>query len=239
MQRLFGLALALVALPVHAFPPYRSTDADTAGDGNFELRLGLARVQREDAVGRRSSPLTRANYGLGPNVELVSELEYSADADELIEGALGLKWARVTDGRGIGVETLALLPVQDGQSGGGIESQLLVSFVDERRQLHVNIGGFYDSRAGETERGWRASVLAEFPRDGFEPGVELFIKDVDGEEARIQAGLGFIKPLRFLELRTSLHVGLSDAAPDIEANLWLAWRWERDQPAAIRKGRSR
>ncbi|HSG63448.1 MAG TPA: hypothetical protein VLD39_00540 [Gammaproteobacteria bacterium] len=218
--------LALAALRVEAFPPYRSTDADTAGDGNFELRLGLARVQREESTSRRSSPLTRANYGLGPNTEIISELEYSADAHELAEGALGFKWVRRSGARGIGVETLALLPVRDGQSGSGIESQLLVSFVDEHRQLHINVGGFYDSRSRETERGWRASVFVEFPRDGFEPGVELFVKDADGEEARIQAGLGLIKPFRFLELRTSVHIGLSDAAPDVEADLWLAWRWQ-------------
>ena len=31
-----------------AFPPYRSTDADTAEPGELEVRLGLLRVERED-----------------------------------------------------------------------------------------------------------------------------------------------------------------------------------------------
>jgi hypothetical protein len=190
------------------------------------MRLGLARVQRFDSADQRSTPLTRTNFGLGPNAEIIAEFEYSADNDELAEGAVGYKWARFADGRGVGIETLTLLPVQPGQSGVGVESQFLASFSDEGWQLHLNIGGFYDPRGRDTERGFRASLLAEFPRDDFEPGVELFVKDPHEEAARVQAGFGLIKQFRFFQLRTGVHAGLSDSAPDLEASLWLAWRWQ-------------
>ena len=41
-----GVALAAVS-PAQAFPPYRTSDADTADPYALEVRVGLARVQRE------------------------------------------------------------------------------------------------------------------------------------------------------------------------------------------------
>jgi hypothetical protein len=221
-----GVAIAVLAAPpAWAFPPYRSTDADTAGAGVLELRLGLAKVQRQESSSSRSTPLTRTNFGIGAHYEIISEFEYSADEDHLAEGALGFKWARLDNGFGMGVETLLLLPVQSAQSGSGIESQFLMTLQREGWQLHANAGGFYDPRGPETERGWRASLLVEFPRRRFRPGVELFAKDARGESARVQAGLGLIKQFQHFELRSGIHFGLSDNAPDVEASLWLAWRW--------------
>ena len=143
----------------------------------------------------------------------------------MAEGALGFKWARLDGGFGIGVETLALLPVQSNQSGVGIESQFLTTLQRDRWQLHLNVGGFYDPRGTRTERGYRASLLAEFPRESFEPGIELFVKDTRTEGARVQAGVGFIKQFRYFQVRSGLHFGLSDNAPDVEASLWFAWSW--------------
>lgn len=231
-RRARQLVLAILALAVCwppaavAFPPYRSTDAETAGAGVLELRLGLARVQRRDSVSRRSAPLTRTNFGIGPNWEVISEFEYSADEHTMAEGALGFKWARLANGLGRGVETLLLVPVRSDQSGVGLESQFLTTIKRPRWQLHFNVGGFYDPRGTETERGWRASALAEFPRARFRPGLELFVKDIRSQAPRVQAGLGMIKQFELLELRAGIHAGLSSQAPDVEASLWLAWRWQ-------------
>ena len=218
-------ALVLVAIPAAAFPPYRTTDADTAGAGMLELRLGLLKIQRRDSTSKRRTPLLRTNIGIGAHYEIISEFEYSPDEHRVEEGALGFKWARLEDGFGIGVETLALLPVNSTLSGTGIESQFLATFQRERWQVHMNAGGFYDPRFEQTEKGWRASILAEFPRERFRPGVELFAKDTRSEATRVQGGIGLIAEFERFEVRTGIHFGLSDAAPDIEASIWFAWKW--------------
>jgi hypothetical protein len=215
-----------VEFPAMAFPPYRSTDAETAGDDTLEARIGLLRLRVNDSHSTRTTPLSRINYGIGPHFELISELEYAIDDSQFDEGALGFKWARLENDRGIGVETLVLLPVQSEQSGAGLESQLIRTWRQERSRVHVNAGMFYDPRGTSTERGWRASALAEFPRDRLRPGVELFVRDSNLTDTRMQAGVGLIASMPRVEIRTGLHVGLNDAAPDLEASVWLSWKWQ-------------
>ena len=229
VNRLISVRIAAVLLVIphlaQAFPPYRTTDAETAGDEMLEVRIGLLRLQRRDSASERSTPLSRINYGIGQRLEVISELEYAIDERHFADGALGFKWADLEDGRGIGVETLILLPVRSELSGAGIESQVIRTWQQERASLHVNAGVFYDPRAAATQRGWRASLLAEFPRDRLRPGVELFVRDSQSTETRIQAGVGLIASLERVEIRTGVHVGLNDAAPDLEASLWLSWKW--------------
>jgi hypothetical protein len=223
-----GSVLAF-ALPTaaHAFPPYRSTDAETAGDDVVELRLGLLRIQRSDGQSTRLAPLSRLNIGMGDRFEIVNELEYAPDDRQLDEGALGFKWARLDGTLGFGVETLALLPVRSDQGGAGVESQFLTTLKHDEWRVHFNAGAFYDPRGDETVRGWRGSVLAEFPRERWRPGIELFARRAHGGDTRSQLGFGAIAQLERIEIRTGIHVGLSDAAPDIEGSVWLSWSWER------------
>ena len=213
-----------------AFPPYRTTDAETAGDDMLEARIGLLRLQVEDSDSTRKTPLSRINYGIGSRFEVISELEYAIDERELDEGALGFKWATLENSRGIGVETLILLPVRSEQSGAGVESQIIRTWQQERSRVHLNAGAFYDPRGDTTESGWRASALAEFPRGRLRPGVELFVRDSDTGETRMQGGVGLIASLERVEIRTGLHVGLNDAAPDFEASVWLSWKWRVPRP---------
>ncbi len=238
MRRARFLALFLagavsVAPGALAFPPYRTTDAETAGDDTLEVRVGLLRLQVRDSASTRRTPLSRVNYGIGPRFEVISELEYAIDEHELDEGALGFKWARLEEGRGIGVETLILLPVRSELDGAGIESQITRTWQRERSRVHVNAGVFYDPRGIATERGWRASALAEFPRGRMRPGVELFVRDSDTSDARVQAGVGLIATLRRVEIRTGLHLGLNDAAPDLEGSVWLSWKWRVPKAPAL------
>jgi hypothetical protein len=223
------LAAGSVTAPsARAFPPYKTTDAETAGDRALEVRLGALKLQRRDSETERTAPLSRINYGLGDHYEVISELEYAIDDHRFAEGALGFKWAKLADGRGIGVETLALVPVSSDMSGTGLESQLIRTWRQETWRLHLNGGVFYDPRSGETQRGWRGSVLAEFPRERVRPGVELFVKDAHGADARVQGGFGAIVSLERFEVRTGLHVGLTDEAPDLEASVWFSWKWTLD-----------
>jgi hypothetical protein len=207
-----GTLLISSVQPASAFPPYRTTDAETAGANALEVRLAPLKVQRRDSESTRSAPLSRVNYGVGDHFEAISELEYAIDDHRF----------------GIGVETLVLVPVNSEQSGSGLESQFLRTWQQEAWRLHLNAGAYYDPRSGETERGWRGSVLAEFPRERVRPGVELFVRDANGADPRVQGGFGAIVSLERIEIRTGLHVGLTDEAPDLEASVWFSWKWTLD-----------
>ena len=71
------MVMMLAAQGAKAFPPYRTTDADTAGARVLEVRAGLLKLQRHGSTSDRSTPLTRINFGLGAHYEVISELEYS------------------------------------------------------------------------------------------------------------------------------------------------------------------
>lgn len=162
------------------------------------------------------------NLGIARNVEVVSELEYEPEDGRLGDGALGLKWALPGEPLSIGVEMLALLPVSSEHSGAGVESQLLATLRRPPFHLHLNAGGFLDSRPSDIERGWRASVLAEWERGRTRLGAELFAKQVHGEGALVQAGPGIILSVGSFDVRVSLHAGLTSEAPDLVANLWVS-----------------
>lgn len=227
-----GLCSAIVALlqlsasAAGAFPPYRSTDAETADAGQLELRLGLLKVEREDGDNSYTSPLLRANLGLVRNVEFTSEFEYDIDEERFGDGAAGFKAVHfLSPSFSVGLEALALLPVSSALCGAGVESQFLATYRRDPVLLHLNVGGFYDPRHPETERGWRISGLTELPWGRWRPGLELFAKQAHGERAQIQAGPGVIVDLGPFDVRTGAHFGLTDAAPDLAATLWISWKW--------------
>jgi hypothetical protein len=220
------LALGLCTSTAGAFPPYRSTDAATADAGNLEVRFGLGKVEHEESDNSYSTPLLRANLGLLRNLELISEFGYRPEEDRLSDGAVaGFKWVPFfRQPFSLGVETLALLPVSSGLSGVGVASQLLATFRRDDLLLHLNAGGFYDPRPRETERGWRASALAELQRGRWRPGLELFATQVDGRPAQIAIGPGVIVDLGPVDVRAGVHFGLTSAAPDVRATLWVTWK---------------
>jgi hypothetical protein len=218
----FTVVSLLAGLTARAFPPYRSTDAATAPVGVLEGRLGLFRVQREGDENRYAAPLLRLNLGLAERAELVFELEYDLEEDQLGDGALGLKL--VTDGEAFrwGVETLALLRVNSEQSGLGVESQVLATWNRAPLLVHFNFGGIYDSRPESIERGWRASVLAEVEYTMGRAGLEIFARELRHEPTEVQLGAGWIVPMGPVDLRIGLHGGLTRSAPDFTASLWLS-----------------
>jgi hypothetical protein len=224
MRRAVWLSVAIVGIPpvAGAFPPYRSTDADTAPLGVLEARVGIVRMQREGDENSYAAPLLRLNLGIARNMELVSEVEYDREEDQLGDGAIGLKLVAGEGPLRWGVETLALLPVNSMHSGVGIESQLVVTWSRAPVRVHFNAGGTYDSRPSDAERGWRASMLAEYEHALGRPGLELFARQFRGEPAEVQVGAGWIVPVRRFELRIGLHAGLTSHAPDLTASLWFS-----------------
>ena len=219
---LFLAVLLMLVLPAAAFPPYRSTDADTGDPYTLELRLGLVKADREDGETEVAAPLLRANFGLPNKIELISEFEYLPEEDEFGDGAAGIKWIPLFGSEfSFGVETLVLLPIRPGDDGLGVEAQLLTTFWRERFRLHVNAGWVHDARVSPSVDGWRASLLAEFPREGYRPGIELFAKDVENKSTDVRAGVGIIYDIGSFDIRTGLHVGLTDEAPDFSFSLWI------------------
>jgi hypothetical protein len=216
-----GALVMLGAARAAAFPPYRSTDAETADPFVLEGRLGLIRYERDEAENTYTSPLLRVNFGLPKRIELTTEFEYLPVEGQVGDAAAGLKWVPYFERFSLGIEALALLPVSSA-GGAGVESQLLATQRFDPFQLHLNLGGFYDSRPDPIEKGWRASLLGEAKLGRFRPGAELFAKQVAWEPVVAQAGLGIIVSLGPIDLRTAAHFGLTTAAPDFTTSLWIA-----------------
>lgn len=219
------LIILLVISPdqTAAFPPYKSTDAGTADPYVLEMRLGLIQLERDGQQTTTISPLLRSNFGLPGKLELVSEFEYHPGEREFGDGALGIKWAPlVVESWSFGMEVLSLVPVRPGDHGVGTEAQLLATWHNPNMLVHINAGGFHDPRAEATENGWRASVLVELTSKSFHPGIELFAKQKDGEDVDLRLGVGLIKDIGSIQLRSGIHIGVTSDAPDLIFNFWIA-----------------
>lgn len=224
--RLFFLASVIFGLDTSAllaFPPYRSTDADTAPPNTLELRAGFIKLENDEGKTEVATPLWRANLGFPNGFEFITEFDYVPEKGTFGDVAAGMKWVPwFGEKLSFGNETLLLLPLRPGDAGIGMESQLLATYWSDDLQIHFNAGGFHDPRTGVEANGWRGSILAEFPREGYEPGIELFAKQVGSEPVDLRAGVGVIFDARYFEVRTGAHVGLTEHAPDINVNFWIA-----------------
>ncbi len=214
------LATLAVAPRAPAFPPYRSTDAETADPWTVEARLGLARVARNRDAEAYESPLLRVNLGLPRNVEVVSEFAYRPDEGRVGDAAFGCKWVPYVSTLSVGVETLALLPVSS-DGGAGIESLLLLTWRVRALRIHVNAGGFHDTRPDGDGRGWKAGTIVEARLARLRPGVELFAREDAGQAAEVLLGPGVIVDFGRFDVRAGVHVGLTDAAPGVTPTLWV------------------
>tara|TARA_Y100000031_G_scaffold157058_2_gene215482 strand:+ start:790 stop:1374 length:585 start_codon:yes stop_codon:yes gene_type:complete len=189
------------------------------------MRFGLMQLERDGAETTSISPLVKANFGLPANLELVSEFEYHPKENHFNDGALGLKWVPVVAGSwSFGLESLALVPVRSGDDSVGVETQIVGTWHGPNLLVHLNAGSFHDPRAGATERGWRASLLAESTVQAFRPGMELFAKQRSGESVDLRAGAGLIKDIGSMQLRSAIHLGITHEAPDVVFNLWITWK---------------
>ncbi|HEX6277198.1 MAG TPA: hypothetical protein VFZ53_29355 [Polyangiaceae bacterium] len=213
--------MLLEASVAHAFPPYRSTDAETADPWDLEGRLGFIRFTGDEGESIYATPLVRINFGLPQRVELTGEFEYLPVEGRVGDAAAGAKWVPYFHDLSLGIEVLALLPISS-EGGAGVESSLLATQRWEWTRLHLNAGGFYDARPTLVEKGWRAGLLGEIELGRFRPGVELFAKQVVSEPVAIQGGGGVIVKLGPIDLRTGAHAGLTNAAPDFVASFWIA-----------------
>lgn len=211
--------VACAAVPAAAFPPYRSTDADTAPPWTLEARLGLVRVERESSETSYESPLFRGNYGLPGHLEILTEFSHKPKTGDR-DVAAGLKWVPYFSQVSAGVETLALLPTP-GTSGVGVESLLLATVWSDPLRVHLNAGGFYDPRPADAEHGWKTGAIAELRLPRLRPGLEVFAKGTESEKAQWIAGPGLIVDLGGFDVRIGFHAGLNRDAPDLVTSLWV------------------
>lgn len=222
--RLLGaVVIVLMAVPLtaRAFPPYRSTDAETADPWTLEARLGLFRLKHDAGRNEYASPLLRVNFGLPYRIELVSEFEYLPEEGRVGDVALGFKWIPLMDVASLGVEVLALLPVS-AEGGAGVESSLLATYrVGDLFRTHVNVAAFYDARSSPAAWGWKAGAIGEFRLGRFRPGIEFFAKREFGEPVQLLAGPGLIVKLGPVDIRSGVHFGLTPEAADVTASLWV------------------
>lgn len=218
---LLGAVVAIaLSSSVEAFPPYRSTDAETADPWTLEGRLGLLRFRRDGGLNAYSSPLLRLNFGLPRRVELISELEYQPEHG-LADAAVGFKWVPLMKRTSVGIETLVLLPTSSA-GGTGIEANLLVT---ERRgpvRCHVNLGAFVDGRPDPSERGWKTSLLIERDMGSWRPGVEVLVRRTGSDPLQVLLGPGVIIRVGKADVRLGIHVGLTGAAADLVTDSWVA-----------------
>jgi len=56
------------------------------------------------------------------------------------------------------------------------------------------------------------------------PGLELFAKRVSGEDADVRLGVGVIKSVGQFEIRSAIHAGLTDEAPDVGFSFWFSMK---------------
>lgn len=217
---LLGTLVGALSSDADAFPPYRSTDAETADPWTLEGRLGLLRFRRDAGENAYSSPLLRLNFGLHHRLELLSELEYQPEHG-LADAAVGFKWVPVMRRASVGIETLMLLPTS-AAGGTGIEANLLVTDRRGPHRLHVNLGAFADGRPDPTEHGWKGSVLVERDVGSWRPGIEVFIRRIGSEPVQVLLGPGVIIRAGKADVRLGIHVGLTAAAADLITDSWVA-----------------
>lgn len=210
------------AAPAQAFPPYRTTGADTADPNSLELRIGIQAARSSDAT-ELPAPRIRANFGLPGKIELISEFDFAPRNGEFDDGAAGLKWIPLFSRKfSIGTEALVLLPVRPMDRGAGTQTQLIATFTGEKALLHVNVGGLYDPRGRITESGWRASGLVELPIDKYRIGFEVFAKETNLHVADARIGTGIIYNAGAFDVRLGAHAGITRSAPAVTVNLWIS-----------------
>lgn len=215
------LAIVLIPpTPAGAFPPYRSTDADTAPPWVLEVRFGILRLRRQERANQYASPLLRTNLGMPSHTELVTEFEYLADEDRVGDAAVGMKWVPYRKSVNLGLEALALLPVSN-QNGTGAEASFLATREAGPFRAHFNATAFYDPRGSPTERGWKLGLIGEREQGRCRAGMEIFASRIQREKVQALAGPGIILKAGRVDIRSGIHLGLTRESPDVTVSLWI------------------
>lgn len=215
-----------------AFPPYHLTDADTADPWWLEWRAGFSRLTRDAGENSWASwPLLRINLGLPGQMEFVSEFAYAPGDGKYSDAAAGLKWVSGGERTSFGVETQALLP-DPGVSGTGVETVFLMTVRWDDALAHFNVGGLYSERGKDVGRGWEGGAIVEKKTGSLRPGVEIFARQINSGPAQVSISAGLIIPFGLLDIRIGAGSGLTEAAPDFSASLWITGKFPLTENAS-------
>jgi hypothetical protein len=213
-----------------AFPPYHLSDADTADPWWLEWRAGLLQLTRDGGGNSWApGPLFRLNLGLPGQMEFISEFVYASGDGKYSDDAAGLKWASGGKRVSLGVETQALLP-DPGMSGTGVETVFLMTVRWDDALAHFNAGGLYSERGRNVERVWEGGAIVEKKTGSLRPGVEIFATQVNSRPAQVSITAGLIISFGLLDIRLGAGAGLTEAAPDFSASLWISGKFPLTDP---------
>ncbi|MBI4382525.1 MAG: hypothetical protein HY579_00645 [Nitrospinae bacterium] len=206
-----------------AFPPYISTDADTADPWTLENRIGFFDLERDKKENAYASPLYRFNLGIPHHLEIVTEFENRPDLKQMGKANVGFKWIPLAGSWSAGIETLAHLPVKE-HGGPGMEGSVLLTVPKDNLRLHVNAGGFTDNGPVERESGWMTGAIMETYFGRFRPGLEFFAKQTAFEPVQASIDPGLIVDFGLFDARMGTRFGLTDAAPTLAGTLWVTFK---------------
>lgn len=204
--RLFALALILL-FPAHAalaYRPFDSTDADVAGQGEFELELGPIGSLREGQNKFWVAPAVIANFGLHGERELVLQGQRQSlregtpetPSTSLVNTGVFIKQVlrkgvlQGETGLSIATEYGVLLPELHGANGTGLSLAGIVSQRWPAATVHLNT-------VFELNREHRPDVflgaIVEGPYDWpMRPVMELFTEQASGSPRVVSRLIGMI-----------------------------------------------
>ncbi|MEO8039131.1 MAG: hypothetical protein ABI794_10200 [Betaproteobacteria bacterium] len=200
--------LCLAPLPVRAYRPFDSTDADVADAGELELELGPVGRVREGSSRFLIAPAVIANVGLTNDRELVLEgrakwpLGADAAASSTVIGDTALSLKQIhrrgvlqdQQGPSIASECGVLLAEINGAPGTGAGCIGILSARAAWASAHLNVGAFLDR-----EHNWKRvfGLIAEGPFAWrLRPVAEVVIERVSNGTWSNGVLVGLIWPLR-------------------------------------------
>lgn len=224
------LGALLVSVPVQAYRPFSSTDADVADAGELETEFGYFTWEQSAGEDTYVIPQLVFNYGLTSTLEVIGEFEVESpvgESAEIVDAAVLLKRVlrqgvlQDQDGLSFAVEAGVLIP-SAGHEQFGLEGIGIISGTLSRFTYHLNFGAGLDRADGQEFGVWGA--ILEYPfRENLTLVGEVNGETVKGERPDNSALFGFIwqSPFSGDSFDGGIRRGIGSAAPDWE--LTLGW----------------
>ncbi len=228
-------AFLLLLLPLLAYRPFYSTDADVEGKGALEVELGLFTLEKAGEEKSLTSPFVILNLGLGRRIELVTELKgihklsgwkpVSSSLEDLnlfIKGVIKEGALQEKQGVSIAFEGGFLLPTLKGQSTGA-ELLGIISGRAGSITWHFNAGGFIERE--ENRKGFLSGFILESPPwKGARLVGEVFWEKAEGQEAEASFLFGVIYEKGDIAFDLAARHGLGSDFFAITAGLTFGFR---------------
>jgi hypothetical protein len=187
-----GLASLVAATaftgPAFAYRPFDGTDADVAGEGEFELELGPAQFLSQPEGHYLVAPATVLNLGVVRGFELVVDFKNFVrldstttqssvrllDTDVFIKAIVRRGILQGDTGVSMAIEAGPLLPELGGNSNFGAQANLITSYKWPALALHLNTSA---ALSRDHNFDGFVSLIAEGPREwAVRPVGEVYVE---------------------------------------------------------------